>query len=205
VHPFAALLRACGCPDDAAAERLAAEVVARYGEPQRHYHTLEHAAAVDAHAVALGGDCGLAEIRAVRLAAWLHDVVYDPYAGDNEDRSAVFAADALAAAGIDAWITGDCVRLIRRTADHRSTALDEAVLCDADLRILAAEPARYAEYTRQVRAEYALVPEAQFRAGRAQVLRGLLDAGRLYTTAPATAWEQAARANVEAELYLLER
>ena len=52
-----------------------------------------------------------------------------------------------------------------------------------------------------MRQEYAHVPEDLFREGRAAVLRDLLAKPTLFHTRHARAhWEQAARANVEAEL-----
>ena len=52
-----------------------------------------------------------------------------------------------------------------------------------------------------MRKEYAQVPDPAFRAGRAQVLRGLLAQQVLFRTETGHArWELAARANVEAEL-----
>ena len=57
---------------------------------------------------------------------------------------------------------------------------------------------------RQVRAEYAHVPDDAFRSGRAAVLRSLLDAGPLYRTRFATErWEARARENLTAELEAL--
>ena len=75
------------------------------------------------------------------------------------------------------------------------------MLCDADLAILAADRERYDEYVRDVREEYAHVDDADFRSGRAGVLRALTDAPWIFRTAPArTRWEEAARANVAREL-----
>ena len=52
-----------------------------------------------------------------------------------------------------------------------------------------------------MRREYAHVPDAAFRAGRAAVLRDLLAKPHLFHTAYAREhWEAAARANVEREL-----
>ena len=45
-----------------------------------------------------------------------------------------------------------------------------------------AERARFAEYETQVRQEYAHVPEAAFRAGRAHILQGFLARQPLYQT-----------------------
>jgi predicted metal-dependent HD superfamily phosphohydrolase len=94
-------------------------------------------------------------------------------------------------------------RLVRLTATHRPADDDLAgqVLCDADLAILAAEPARYADYVAGVRREHAHLSDAGFAAGRASILRDLLAKPALFHTAVARRrWEERARANVEAEL-----
>ena len=79
------------------------------------------------------------------------------------------------------------------------------VLSDADLAILAAAPDRYAAYVTDVRREYALVAEPDFRAGRAHVLPELLGKSHLFhTTYARDRWEARARANVEAEVARLE-
>ena len=73
-------------------------------------------------------------------------------------------------------------RLVLLTAGHTATADDRngAVLCDADLAILAAVPDAYDDYAVRVRAEYAHVPDELFRVGRATVLRQLLELPALF-------------------------
>ena len=79
-----------------------------------------------------------------------------------------------------------------------------AVLCDADLAVLASDPETYAAYAVAVREEYAHVPEPVFRAARAKILRELLEHEALFrTTTGQSRWEAAARRNVEAEIVLL--
>ena len=82
---------------------------------------------------------------------------------------------------------------------------DARLLVDIDLAILGSAPGRFDAYERQIREEYAWVPEADFRAGRARLLRSLLDRPRIY----ATDWfhdrlEEKARANLERSLRALE-
>jgi predicted metal-dependent HD superfamily phosphohydrolase len=67
-----------------------------------------------------------------------------------------------------------------------------------DLELLGASPARFAEYERQVRSEYAHVPDAAFRAGRARILKGFLARERLYGTQVFhDALEERARGNLQ--------
>ena len=179
------------------ADRLGRDLLERWREPHRHYHTVEHLAAM----LAIVG-----ERPAVELAAWFHDAVYDPRAGDNEEASAALAERELGAAGAPPAQVAEIARLVRLTATHDPAPGDRggALLCDADLAILAADPARYDAYAAAVRQEYAHVPEDAFRAGRAAVLRRLLDRDALYLTVPERArWEAAARANVARELSAL--
>lgn len=172
-------------------------LLAAWGEPGRSYHDLRHLAEVLDRLDELGCD-----ETTVRLAAWFHDAIHDG-AADDEERSAQWAERALPAAS-----AGEVARLVRLTASHRPADDDTAgqQLCDADLAILAAGPARYAEYAADVRAEYAEVPDADFARGRSAVLGGLLAKPTLFHTAVGRArWEDRARANVTAELTQLTR
>jgi predicted metal-dependent HD superfamily phosphohydrolase len=86
----------------------------------------------------------------------------------------------------------------RRKASQRNRS-NGALLCDADLLILASPPDIYASYVLAIRQEYAHVPEPDFNTGRGQVLRGLLELPQLYRLMPVKV-EEAARANLVAEL-----
>ncbi len=180
----------------------------RWSEPERCYHDLVHLAAVLDHVDELvRAEPGTAsDADAVVLAAYFHDAVYDPTTPDNEARSAALAGNGLEELGLPPLRVREVVRLVLLTATHAPDPDDGngAVLCDADLAVLAAEPAAYAAYAAAVRAEHAHVPEPQFRAGRARVLTELLAHEVLYRTRTGrTWWEAAARRNVGAELLLL--
>ena len=133
----------------------------------------------------------------VALAAWFHDAVYDGQS-EAEERSAL-----LALATLPDPPAAEVARLVRMTEHHQAFPddLNAAALSDADLAILAAGPERYEVYARDVRLEYAHVADADFRAGRAAVLRDLLDGPTLFRTSQGRSlWEARARANVQAEI-----
>ncbi|MBG0815779.1 metal-dependent phosphohydrolase [Planomonospora sp. ID82291] len=182
------------------ADRLGADLIARYGEPHRRYHTAAHLEAVLDHVDTLAGYADDADL--VRLAAWFHDAVYDPRRGDNEERSARMAERALPELGLPSSAVAAVARLVRLTVTHAPETgdADGAVLCDADLAILAAPPEIYAAYAAAVREEYAFVPDEAFRTGRAAVLRSLLDLPVLFHSAGASGWEEPARENMRGEL-----
>ncbi|MFD4571770.1 hypothetical protein ACFWNK_11095 [Streptomyces sp. NPDC058417] len=182
----------------------AENLLARWSEPQRRYHTLTHLTAVLDHVDRLAEHADDTDV--VRLAAWFHDAVYLPDRSENEERSAALAERALTEAGVDAARTAEVARLVRLTVGHDPADGDRdgEVLCDADLAVLAAPPSAYAAYTAAVRAEYHFVPDDLFREGRSAVLRHLLELPRLFRTPyGAREWEATARHNLRAELETL--
>jgi predicted metal-dependent HD superfamily phosphohydrolase len=158
-----------------------AQLLARYSEPHRHYHTLQHL-----------GEClamfesvdRLAERPAeVELALWFHDAIYDTQRSDNEACSAEWARAALNEAGV-ARDSADRVQALIMATRHTAspTLPDEQLLVDIDLSILAAEQPRFGEYEAQIRKEYAFVPRWLFRRKRKAILQGFLDRPAIYST-----------------------
>lgn len=196
------LLARCGATGDPAP--YGEELLRRWAEPQRRYHTTAHLAAVLDAVDTLAGHADDADT--VRLAAWFHDAVYRPDRSENEERSAALAERALAEAGLTPARIAGTARLVRLTATHDPAPGDRdgEVLCDADLAVLGGSPEAYAAYAAAVREEYGFLPEDVFRSGRAAVLRRLLALPALYRTATAHArYEDRARRNLATELELL--
>jgi predicted metal-dependent HD superfamily phosphohydrolase len=193
------LLSSWGASQDAVAG-AAVDLIARYEEPHRRYHTLEHID--DMLAVA----DRLAATDEVTCAVWLHDVIYDPTQTDNEARSAAFARGLLQRLDAPASLVEEVARLVESTAQHDPDDGDHngQVLADADLAILGAPADRYERYVRDARAEYAHASDDDWRRGRAAVVRSFLDRPLLYHS-----WqlrdsrEQRARENLRAELVAL--
>src|SRR3954466_6721951 len=124
-------------------------LLGRWSEPQRQYHDVTHLSAVldvvDRYA-------GLVpHPDRVRLAAWMHDAVYDPRAlGDaNERDSAEFAAGLLSTLGVPGTVADEVARLVGLTAGHATGENDPdgELLCDADLAVLAGDEPAYEAYT----------------------------------------------------------
>ncbi|MEV4723248.1 HD domain-containing protein [Micromonospora humida] len=203
IDRWVAAALAAGAVDGPALTAAGAGLLARWREPHRRYHTAHHLRAVldvvDRHA-------DLADRpERVALAAWTHDAVYDPRAAAdaNERASAELAGTLLAGLGVPAATVAEVRRLVLLTAGHLVTPGDRdgALLCDADLAVLATPPEVYDGYAAAIRAEYAHVPEADFRTGRARVLDGLLALPALFRLPPLAArWEEPARANLRREL-----
>jgi len=179
--------------------RLGEELVARYAEPHRSYHTLRHLEAVLDLVDEFAEEADDPDV--VRLAAWFHDAVYDPQRDDNEERSAVLAERMLTDTSLAPERVAEVAALVRMTRTHEPQDANGRVLCDADLAVLGADAETYAAYTRAVREEYSFVPDEYFDAGRAAVLEQLLALPSLFHTPAGRArFEENARANLRAEL-----
>ncbi len=176
-----------------------AALIARYGEPHRHYHTRRH---LDECFAYLDPVLRSAERAGeVEVALWYHDAVYDAHRADNEARSAELAVAALAAAGAAPAVQDRVRALILATRhDAPPSTSDEALLVDIDLAILAADETRFDEYEREVREEYAWVPAILFRHKRRSVLEGFLARERIYTSGLFEELEERARTNLRRSL-----
>lgn len=149
----------------------------------------------------------LRDPKAVRLAILYHDAVYDPARDDNEARSAALLR-ALETGRVPPARLDAAEAMVLATAHHTvPEGLPEAVAADArhfldmDLAILGAAPQDFAAYDAAIRVEYAHVPDAAYRAGRAAVLRRLLARDPLYLTETFRAThDAAARRNLTAAL-----
>ncbi len=166
--------------------RLLLDVVtAHHAEPHRHYHTLVHALNVAEFCNALSPNDRKQKHIPLRIAAWFHDIIYDPKSPTNEKDSTTLMRHTLRD-----WISENNLEeaeaLIRMTKSHGSAKTpDEKILADADLSILAEETSAYQTYVRAIRQEYAHVDDAIFTAGRAKFLDAMLqrmkESGQLFT------------------------
>ena len=196
------------------------DLLSRYREPHRYYHTVVHIMAIIRNLHDVAAMTELQPSAELVAAALYHDAIYDPRAGDNEALSAALASKDLAAIG---WAAPRCAAvraLIEATAGHtagdtagdtvdrdladRDLAAQRAILLDADLAILGAEPQSYSAYVIGVRAEYFFVDDDQWQLGRGQILRGFLERPRIFATEYMhDQLDHRARANIQAELTTL--
>jgi len=175
---------------------LFSELLARYSEPGRAYHTCQHLEECFSQfsaARALARHPG-----EVQLALWFHDSIYDTRSSTNESESADWACRVLQTGGAVPRMRVRVRKLILATRHAGSLDCDDARLTvDIDLAILGAGQERFAEYEQQVRAEYAWVPEPLFRSTRAKILGEFLARPAIYSTETfRTRFESCARENL---------
>jgi predicted metal-dependent HD superfamily phosphohydrolase len=189
----------------AARDAIFDEFVRAYSEPQRHYHTMNHVEACLDQFELVRDRCDQPD--AVEAAIWFHDVVYDPRRSDNEQRSAELADNALRRLGRSDPFRQNVHDLILATRHDAwpVTTDDQAMLLDIDLSIFGATPAEFDEYERLIRREYAHVPDDQFRAGRAAILRRFLQRPSIFASEFfRRRYEHVARLNLEGSLKRLQ-
>ena len=184
-------------------EALASEFVAAWSSPGRHYLTPRHLLAV------LQAVEQHEPKNAFKLAAWFHDAVYDPTRTDNEEQSAQWLERSTATFVRDGDLARADVELalgmIRATAHPLEPVRDDTVgaFLDADFQVFASLPEDYDRYVRDVRREYAFVPDDVFMQGRRTFLESLQAAadtrGFFFRTASPFA-EWLARENLAREL-----
>ena len=182
-----------------------ASLLARYREPQRHYHTVQHL-----------DECfeRWPEVRAhaerpaeVEIALWFHDAIYDTHRPDNEALSASLALGTALGFGVSrdsAQRISDLILCTRHAVEPQGA--DAEALIDVDLYILGAAPQRFDEYEVQVRREYEWVPGETFRQRRAEILGQFLARRHIYSTGIfRERYEPRARANLARSLATLGR
>jgi predicted metal-dependent HD superfamily phosphohydrolase len=188
-------------------------LLARWNAPERRFHNFKHLLSVLSRVDELTEETHEPDL--VRLAAWYHGAVFASdlaatranKGGEDEVASAEVAFSELTALGVPEAkarrVHSLVVHLARHTSDPSDP--DSAVLCDADLAMLAVEPQRYKAYLEELRAEYAHIPVHDFLVARQHILRKLLARTSLFISPLSERWEEPARQNLAAELARVEK
>lgn len=160
------------------------ELAVAYGEPHRAYHNADHIAEVLGWFDRVADGTGWQAPSDVYTAIVFHDAIYAPGTKDNEARSAEWARRAISEHALP--VRADRVaELIELTAQHgtlETATGDTGLFLDADMAIVGAPIERYRAYAQQIRREYASIPAAAYRAGRAGFLEALARKPRIYFT-----------------------
>lgn len=175
------------------------ELLERWSEPHRHYHSTTHLNAGLEALDQLGG--GPIE----RVAFWFHDAIHSNTTPEDEQASAELAADLLTGIRSDAEIL-EIQRLILLTTHHQPAVddLPGARLCDADLSGMALDWDGYQANIAGIRAELPRITQREWRRGRGAFLERFLQRSHLFhTPLGRIRWEAKARANMTHELSLL--
>jgi len=179
------------------------QLIARYSEPHRKYHTTRHLEECFAKFEELRSEAK--HVEEVEFALWFHDAIYDTKRHDNEAKSAEWARATAAVANLPDDVGERITNLILATRhDAVPQDSDQKILIDVDLSILGEKPQRFDEYEGQIREEYAWVPAVVFQKKRADILRGFLARASIFNTRKfVETYEARARANLERSIQRL--
>ena len=157
------------------------KILSGYSEPQRHYHTLNHIKkCLDEFDSAknLMDNPDLVE-----FAIWYHDIIYNPKAKDNEERSAELAYNICKDAKLSKEFGKSIKRLILTTKhDNIPKEMDAKFLIDIDLSSLGGSTKEVDENEENIRREYFFSSEEIYKEGRRKILQKFLDRERIYLT-----------------------
>jgi predicted metal-dependent HD superfamily phosphohydrolase len=189
------------------------KLIDKWSSAGRRYHNLRHLVDVLARVDELAEETHEPDL--VRLAAWYHGAIFDAanaaaYAnrgGEDEVASAKLARTDLLELGVPEARVARVDALVNALVRHtpNPTDFDCAVLCDADLAMLAADPQRYKVYLHDIRAEYEHLPVEHYLRARLRILHKLIARPSLFVSPLGAAWEEPARQNLSAELQRLEK
>lgn len=192
--------------DRDAIEAAGARILEALQSPGRVYHTVRHLVGTLARVDELAEEAHDPE--AVRIAAWFHDVVLTERTVGSLTRlkvdtvaSAQLAETTLLDLGVPAARARRVKDLVLVLAEHNPPAddLDAAVLSDADLGLLAADPQEYKAYLERMGCELPDLSAREFCEYRLGKVQEMLSRRDIFHSPLGREWERAARHNLEAE------
>lgn len=156
------------------------ELWEQYTKPDRHYHNLDHIR----HCLQLLETIPLVGLdrQHIALALWFHDALYYAEQSDNEACSAALLEYLAAPLGVNPTAIENAKRMILNTKTHQATTEVDQYMLDIDLAILGSEMLTFGDYDRQIRREYAWVPDEVFYPKRLEILEGFLARPSIFFT-----------------------
>jgi len=187
---------------DQSPSALGAELLERYAESERRYHTIDHIDHCLGEFDRVRDDCGQAD--AVELAIWFHDAIYNFPAYENEKLSAAFFMEKSEHL-LDSQFRQDVAALVIAT-EHISAPEDpdQRILVDVDLSSFGLPWDQFAADGKNIRKELHYLTDEEFYQGQIAFMEALLGRDRIFNTAHFfDAYETKARENVERYLHAL--
>jgi predicted metal-dependent HD superfamily phosphohydrolase len=174
--------------------KIYADLVRRYSESHRRYHTCDHVA----HCLKqfdLAADL-MDNSDAVEMGIWFHDAIYKPGAADNELQSAQLFEKIT---DHEESSLKQCVYDLIMVTKHPEypKCLDEKFMVDIDLSSFALPWAAFIQDSEAVREEFDQLSDASFFAGHLKFLNSLVGRSTFFfTDFFQTRYEAIARQNI---------
>jgi len=176
------------------------DLIWRWSEPHRKYHTLDHLE----HCLREISSLEFLDRTSVVLAAWFHDAIYVTQPGAPNERESA----ELARANLSPLLNCDRIcAMVLATEKHASTGdSDGDLFLDVDMCILGQDDGAFDAYEAGVRSEWDWVPDEIFREKRGDFVAMLLARESIFLSAVMREkYEDAARRNLTRSLRKLGR
>ncbi|OHD17808.1 MAG: hypothetical protein A2086_12635 [Spirochaetes bacterium GWD1_27_9] len=172
----------------------------KYTEIHRYYHNLSHINSF--FNIIFKYKSKITDFESMFYACCFHDIIYDPKANDNEEKSALFATDLLKNLNIPQKIIDNTISLILSTKTHKpqNDNFDTKIFLDADLSIFSSNLIKYIFYSKSIKKEYSFVENKKYKEGRKKVLQTFLEKNKIYYTEEFYKKEKTARRNINFEI-----
>jgi predicted metal-dependent HD superfamily phosphohydrolase len=199
---FEALWQRCARPDARMdALPICRNVIDRYAEPQRRYHTVEHLL-----------HCLVEHDRAashmnrpdpVEMVLWFHDAIFEPGAADNEQRSAELFVEYGERFLDPSFVEEVRALILLTTHRHQPETEEGCFVVDIDLSSFGIPWDEFLRDSRRVREERTDLGDEDYYHVQTGFLRSLLDRPRIFHTAFFhSLYEDTARANIARAMQL---
>jgi len=181
-------------------KNLWTELEQNYSETNRHYHNLEHLTDLYTRLTPLKDK--ITNWNSVLFALYYHDLIYNATKKNNEEQSAVLAAERMEKLAVPLDEIEHCNNIILATKSHiEHPDSDINYFTDADLSILGRDWETYNIYCQKIRKEYRIYPDFLYKRGRKKVLQHFLAMERIYKTKDFySQYEEKAKVNLDREL-----
>lgn len=173
-----------------------------YSEEHRSYHNKTHLIELFKYFDLYKDNLDNPDI--VAFSIFYHDIIYNIWKKDNEEKSADLALKELSQINIHTFYLEQIHKLILATKTHQANDNDTKWLVDFDLAILGKPSEVYQNYAKLIRKEYKLVPNFMYKKGRKKVLQHFIDKPFIYATDEfRSLYENQAKENLTNELHSL--
>jgi len=175
-------------------------ILKRHSEPHRFYHNLNHLEyllnLIEYHRSKIN------KPNLMMFSVFMHDIIYDTSATDNEEKSAEQAVIFLLQLNINPIEIQYIKQQILASKKHEfNTDSDTNIFLDFDLGILSGLEHDYKLYSQKIRQEYQIYNDEIYYPGRKLVLESFLQKKAIYhTNILGKDAEQKARLNIKYEL-----
>ncbi len=192
--------------DNSIIENLFSEISLNYNSKSRFYHNFTHIQQMIDFSITIKEKTE--DNNSFIIAAFYHDVIYNTFKNNNEEKSAEFFLKHFRKLEIENTIKEKITEMILRTKNHSESkpedSLDLKLFLDTDILIFAEEEETYFKYVENIKNEYSHVPKIIFNKKRKEILKNFYEKDFIYKTDYFRAnFEKKAKENILAEIKTL--